>query len=87
VKGALDHVPVYKALTKSGMAVGANIVNSVNTLFHLKNGNIVTFRRHGYACTFKQFGLGGRISSITHNDIHSLSSSFFNSLLSSELAF
>jgi hypothetical protein len=49
------------------MAMGANIVNSVNAFFHLKDGDIVTFRRDGYACTFKQIGLGGHVNPIVHS--------------------
>lgn len=59
-------MPLNKTIAQSGVAMAADIVDSVYAIFQLEDGYIVAIRSHGNPGSLKQVGLRGYISPIEH---------------------
>ena len=59
----------YKTIAEFGVAVAAQVVDGVNAILELEDGNVLALRCHGHARAFKQIGLGGHVNPVVHDQM------------------
>jgi hypothetical protein len=69
VEGAFHVVAFDKAITQFGIAMAAQIVDGVNTIFEFEDSDVLAFGGHSDACAFKQIGLGGYVNPFAHSGL------------------
>jgi hypothetical protein len=48
---------VHETIAEFGIAMATNIVNGINAIFKLEDGNVMTLGCDSNTCAFKQLGL------------------------------
>ena len=69
MKRAFHPMSIDKALAQLGMAMCAQVVDGVNAIFELEDGNVMAPRFHRDACALKNIGLCAYVGPVCHGQM------------------